>query len=56
MQENEIAINDLYSAVLPVQKTMQNPGDVHFTEAGYEFLGKKVAGHVLEVFRMRTKQ
>jgi lysophospholipase L1-like esterase len=43
MEENGVAIDDLYSAVLPVQATVGRTNDVHFGPAGYELLAKAVA-------------
>jgi lysophospholipase L1-like esterase len=37
------AVNDLFSKVTPKLDTLQNPKDVHFTAAGYDFLGAQVA-------------
>lgn len=42
MQENGIAVNDLYSAIEPKLKTMQRPVNVHFSPAGSKFLAEKV--------------
>lgn len=38
-----IATNDLFGAITPQLAKLQNPNDVHFNGAGYEFLGGKVA-------------
>lgn len=43
MREHDIAIDDLYTAVLPHLAEMQNPKDVHFNANGYSFLGSQVA-------------
>lgn len=43
MTEKGIVVNDLFEAVTPHLATLQNPDDVHFTGAGYDFLGGKVA-------------
>lgn len=43
MEMHGIATNDLFSAIHPRLGELQNPDDVHFTGAGNEFLGKKVA-------------
>jgi hypothetical protein len=43
MQKHGIAINDLYTAVLPRLAELQNPNDVHFNGSGNDFLGKQVA-------------
>ncbi|MBK8090589.1 MAG: SGNH/GDSL hydrolase family protein [Verrucomicrobiaceae bacterium] len=43
MQKNQIAIDDLFTAITPHLSTLQNPNDVHFNTAGYDFLGQTVA-------------
>lgn len=43
MKEKGIAVNDLYTAIEPQVTTLQNLDDVHFTPAGYLFLGSQVA-------------
>lgn len=42
MKENEIPVNDLYTAVLPKLKELQIPKNVHFKGSGKAFLGKLV--------------
>jgi acyl-CoA thioesterase-1 len=46
MQENAIPVNDLYSLALPKLETIQQPANVHFTEAGYEELAVQVAAAI----------
>lgn len=46
MQENGVAINDLYAVVLPIQEKIQRPGDVHFNPEGYEVLAEAVADSI----------
>lgn len=46
MQENGVAIDDLYAAVLPVQEQVGLPKDVHYSPAGYEVLAKAVAASI----------
>ncbi|MBM3333480.1 SGNH/GDSL hydrolase family protein [Candidatus Sumerlaeota bacterium] len=46
MDENGVAIDDLYSAVLPNLTTLQLPANVHFKGEGSAFLAKKVAESV----------
>ena len=46
MQENGVAIDDLYAVVLPVQEKIQRPGDVHFAPEGYDVLSTAVANSV----------
>jgi len=42
MQKHGVATDDLFTVVTPHLETMQNPNDVHFNAAGYEFLGQQV--------------
>jgi acyl-CoA thioesterase-1 len=46
MKKNDVAIDDLYSAVLPVRDQVGRPNDVHFEPAGYELLAKSVAASI----------
>ncbi|HEX4150476.1 MAG TPA: SGNH/GDSL hydrolase family protein [Pirellulales bacterium] len=46
MQDNGVAIDDLYSVALPVMETVGRPNDVHFAPAGYELLAKAVAASI----------
>jgi len=46
MRRRNVAIDDLYNEVLPRQKELQQANNVHFTDAGYEVLGGKVAGMI----------
>ena len=43
MRRRGIAIDDLFAAVSPRLAELQNPRDVHFKAAGYDFLGAQVA-------------
>jgi lysophospholipase L1-like esterase len=43
MRRRGIAVDDLFGAVSPRLAELQNPRDVHFTAAGYDFLGAQVA-------------
>ena len=43
MTKHGVATDDLFTAVTPHLDEMQNPNDVHFNAAGYEFLGQQVA-------------
>lgn len=43
MAEEGVSVNDLFAAIEPQLATLQNPDDVHFNAAGYDFLGEKVA-------------
>jgi len=46
MRRRGIAIDDLFAAVSPRLAELQNPRDVHFKPAGYDFLGAQVAGSI----------
>jgi len=46
MQENGVAIDDLYAVALPVMEKLGRPNDVHFTPEGYELLAKAVAASI----------
>ncbi len=48
MHDNDIAINDLYSFVLPRMKEIQLPVNVHFNQKGYEALAEVVASRIQE--------
>jgi lysophospholipase L1-like esterase len=43
MQENGIAVNDLYVFALPMLEKIQQPVNVHFTAKGSEILAERVA-------------
>ncbi len=43
MKKHAVAIDDLFTAMTPHLSEYQNPDDVHFNTAGYDFLGKEVA-------------
>jgi acyl-CoA thioesterase-1 len=43
MQQEGVALVDLWTAVKPEQAKLQGPRNVHFRDEGSEFLGKKVA-------------
>jgi len=47
MQDCGIVTNDLYTLMAPLVKTMQRSGDAHFTDEGYNVMGKQVASSVL---------
>lgn len=46
MRSHDIAIDDLFTAVTPRLKELQNPNDVHFNGPGYDFLGAQVAAFI----------
>lgn len=48
MRRSGIPVNDLHQAVSPKLQDLQRPANVHFTDEGYEFLGRLVAEHILE--------
>ena len=43
MAKHRVVTDDLFTAITPHLEKMQNPNDVHFNAAGYEFLGQQVA-------------
>lgn len=55
MAKHEIAVDDLFNAVTPHLERLQNPNDVHFNAAGYEFLGKQVAESIEETLEKTGK-
>ena len=44
--QHGVAIDDLFTAITPQLATLQNPKDVHFNAAGYDFLGRQVAASI----------
>lgn len=46
MNENGVAIDDLYAVVLPRQAEIGRPNDVHFGPEGYDVLAKAVAASI----------
>jgi acyl-CoA thioesterase-1 len=48
MKANGVAIDDLYSVVLPVRDQVGRDNDVHFQPAGYELIAKAVAKSIEE--------
>jgi len=46
MKKHHIPTDDLFTAITPHLAEMQNPNDVHFNAAGYDFLGQQVATSV----------
>ncbi|MGB7157962.1 MAG: SGNH/GDSL hydrolase family protein [Tepidisphaeraceae bacterium] len=55
MAENGVAIDDLYTVVLPVRDEVGRPNDVHFQPAGYELLAKAVAASIEAELPKQTK-
>jgi len=50
MEKHGVATDDLFTAITPNLATMQNPNDVHFNSAGYDFLGQTVAAAIQKAF------
>lgn len=48
MQQNSVAIDDLYSAMLPHFASWAEPNDVHFKSAGDHFLASRVAHSIAD--------
>lgn len=48
MKKNSIPLDDLHACILPRLADFQNANDVHFKEAGYDFLGQQVAKSILD--------
>ncbi len=46
MDENRIAVDDLYDAVRPRLGELQRPANVHFSDKGSEFLARQVAASI----------
>lgn len=46
MNEQGVAINDLFTFITPHLAKVQNPADVHFNGEGYEMLGKTVGAAI----------
>lgn len=56
MSDNSILISDLYSYVLPYHDSIQaSPGDVHFSETGYEFIAYAVVDSIGNALRERSQ-
>ena len=53
MDENKIAINDLYAYTLPKLAEVQIPANVHFKKEGSEFLARKVVQSIEEALGKR---
>lgn len=50
MQKHGVAVNDLYTYILPDLAQYQLPANVHFTPEGSAHLGRKVADVILDTF------
>jgi len=46
MEENKIAVNDLYGFALPKLTEVQQPANVHFTPQGSQVLARQVAASI----------
>jgi acyl-CoA thioesterase-1 len=55
MDENGVAIDDLYAFALPRLKEIQQPVNVHFTPAGSKLLAGQVAESILKVLEKPGK-
>ena len=51
MRKHGVAIDGLFTAITPHLDEMQNPNDVHFNAAGYEFLGQRVGEAIEEMLK-----
>lgn len=51
MAKHGVVTNDLFTAITPHLSRMQNPNDVHFNAAGYEFLGQQVADAITAILK-----
>lgn len=53
MQEESVAINDLYAFALPRLKEIQRPVNVHFTDPGSAVLAEEVATAIRQALKAR---
>ncbi len=53
MQENDIAIDDLYMFAKPRLKEIQLPANVHFSKPGSKALAEQVAGTISDALKQR---
>jgi acyl-CoA thioesterase-1 len=53
MEENGIAIDDLFALAAPQLAAIQRPANVHYTGAGYEVLAKQVAASILRALQAK---
>jgi acyl-CoA thioesterase-1 len=53
MEENDVAIDDLYAFALPRLKEIQRPANVHFTPAGSQALAREVAVSIQQALKNR---
>jgi lysophospholipase L1-like esterase len=56
MKEQGVAVDDLYTAILPhVQEMAAGAGNVHFNAKGYDFLADRVAESILAALKAPAK-
>lgn len=46
MKASGVTVDDLYEKIMPELSKYQRPKDVHFTDEGYDFLGKNVSASI----------
>ena len=56
MQENGVAIDDLYAFAKPKLKDIQRPVNVHFTPQGSQLLAQEVAKHIRKALKTKPGQ
>jgi hypothetical protein len=56
MEENEIAVDDLYAFALPKLEKIQLPANVHFSRDGSAVLAKQVAAAIVQELKKREKE
>jgi len=55
MQKHGVAIDDLFTAIIPLLAELQNPHDVHFSGPGNNFLGAQVATFLKSMIPIASK-
>ena len=55
MANHGVMTDDLFTAITPHLDKMQNPNDVHFNAAGYDFLGQQVAEAIVKAMPQGSK-
>lgn len=53
MKKHTVAVDDLFTFIMPQLAKVQNPKDVHFNAEGYDLLGGKVAESIQSVLRAK---
>jgi lysophospholipase L1-like esterase/dienelactone hydrolase len=56
MEENQIAIDDLYGFALPRLKKIQRPANVHYSGQGYQLLAGRVVEDISKAIEQRKAQ